>query len=100
MHRQPTLIPSITSRRHDMNRRNFTFTASSIALGGWHQLASAQAAWPDKPVRMLLSLPAGSGADAMARMISDQLSRRWNQPVVVDNRPGGQNAIGAQAAAK
>jgi tripartite-type tricarboxylate transporter receptor subunit TctC len=83
-----------------MNRRNFTLAASSIALGGWHPFARAEAAWPDKPVRLLLSLPAGSGADAMARIISDQLSRKWGQPVVVNNRPGGQNAIGAQVAAR
>ncbi|HSV46245.1 MAG TPA: tripartite tricarboxylate transporter substrate binding protein, partial [Ramlibacter sp.] len=70
------------------------------ALGGWHQLASAQASWPEKPVRLLLSQPAGSGPDAMARMIGDLLARKWNQPIVVENRPGGQNAIGAQAAAK
>lgn len=82
-----------------MNRRNFTLAATSMAWGSWHLPASAQA-WPDKPVRMLLSLPAGSGADAMARMIGDLLSRKWNQPVVVENRPGGQNAIGAQAASK
>jgi tripartite-type tricarboxylate transporter receptor subunit TctC len=36
----------------------------------------------------------------MARMIGDQLSRKWNQPVVVENKPGGQNAIGAQVAAR
>jgi tripartite-type tricarboxylate transporter receptor subunit TctC len=36
----------------------------------------------------------------MARMITEQLSRKWGQPIIVDNRPGGQNAIGAQAAAR
>lgn len=86
-----------------MNRRQFTFAATSAAatLAGWHGTALAQAqTWPERPVKMLLSQPAGSGADAMARMIGDQLARRWSQPVVVENRPGGQNAIGAQAAAK
>jgi len=61
--------------------------------------ASAQA-WPTKPVRFVLSQPAGSSPDIVARLLGDRLSRAWGQPVVVDNRPGGQNVIGAQAAAR
>jgi len=82
-----------------MMRRKFLLSTGCIALGGWHQFASAQA-WPDKPVRLTLSQPAGSGPDNMARLIGEQLSRQWKQPVVVENKPGGQNAIGAQAAAR
>jgi tripartite-type tricarboxylate transporter receptor subunit TctC len=81
-----------------MKRRQFTLSALAAGLP---LAAFAQGgAWPDKPVKLLLSQPAGSGADAMARLIGDNLSRKWGQPVVVENRPGGQNAIGAQAAAK
>ena len=84
-----------------MNRRNFTTTTgAAIVLTIVPLLGAAQGIWPDKPVKLLLSQPAGSGADAMARMIGEQLSRKWSQPVVVENRPGGQNLIGAQAAAK
>ena len=61
--------------------------------------ASAQA-WPTKPVRFVLSQPAGSSPDIVARLLGDRLSRMWGQAVVVDNRPGGQNVIGAQAAAR
>jgi tripartite-type tricarboxylate transporter receptor subunit TctC len=61
--------------------------------------ASAQA-WPTKPVRFVLSQPAGSSPDIVARLLGDRLSRAWGHPVVVDNRPGGQNVIGAQAAAR
>lgn len=82
-----------------MNRRNFTLTAAGMALASQLPLARAQS-WPDKPVKLWLSQPAGSGADAMARMVGDQLARRWSQPMVVENRAGGQNAIGAQAAAR
>jgi tripartite-type tricarboxylate transporter receptor subunit TctC len=56
--------------------------------------------WPAKPPRMVLSQPAGSPPDIIARIISDKLSRAWGQPVVVDNRPGGNNVIGAQAVAR
>lgn len=82
-----------------MKRRHFGLAAAAAAWTCAHPLAHAQG-WPERPVRLLLSQPAGSGADAMARMIGEQLSRRWTQPVVVENRPGGQNAIGAQAAAR
>ena len=61
--------------------------------------AAAQS-WPTKPVRFILSQPAGSSPDIVARLLGDRLSRSWGQPVVVDNRPGGQNVIGAQAAAR
>ncbi len=66
-------------------------------------LASAQTAaqsWPTKPVRFILSQPAGSSPDIVARLLGDRLSRLWGQAVVVENRPGGQNVIGAQAAAR
>lgn len=82
-----------------MNRRQFTSSIAAATLGPVAPFASAKT-WPEKPVKLLLSLPAGSGADAMARMIGEQLALRWGQPVVVENRPGGQNVIGAQAAAR
>jgi tripartite-type tricarboxylate transporter receptor subunit TctC len=82
-----------------MKRRTFTLSAAGAALAGWHALVQAQA-WPDKPIKLVLSQPAGSGPDAMARMITDPLSKKWGQGIVIENRPGGQNAIGAQAAAR
>ncbi|WP_395321930.1 Bug family tripartite tricarboxylate transporter substrate binding protein [Variovorax sp. UC74_104] len=82
-----------------MNRRQLQLGATALALSLIAPLVSAQN-WPEKPVKLILSQPAGSGPDAVARLISDQLSRKWGQPIIVENRPGGQNAIGAQAAAK
>ncbi|CAN5436756.1 tripartite tricarboxylate transporter substrate binding protein [soil metagenome] len=61
--------------------------------------ASAQA-WPDKPVKLVLSQPPGSGPDSVARLVGEKLQQAWGQPVVVDNKPGGQNVIGAQAVAR
>lgn len=83
-----------------MERRQFI---QSIMIGATaaHFSATAQTgSWPDKPIKLILSQPAGSGADTMARLISEQLSRKWGQSIVIDNRPGGQNVIGAQLAAK
>jgi tripartite-type tricarboxylate transporter receptor subunit TctC len=57
----------------------------------------AQAKWPTRPVRFLVTLGAGSGADIGARLFADRLSRRWGQPVVVENRPGGDGLLAINA---
>lgn len=57
-------------------------------------------AWPDKPLKWTLSQPPGSGPDNVARILSDRLAKTWGQAVVIENKPGGQNTIGAQAAAR
>lgn len=62
--------------------------------------ASRAQAWPDKPVKWTLSQPPGSGPDNVARLLADRLTRIWGQAVVIENKPGGQNTIGAQAAAR
>ena len=53
--------------------------------------------WPQRTVKFLLPLGPGSGVDIGARLLADRLSARWGQPVVVENRPGGDGivAIGA-----
>ena len=61
-------------------------------------LAQAQApAWPQRTVKFILPLGPGSGADIGAQLIAEKLAARWGQPVVVENRPGGDGfvAIGA-----
>ena len=83
-----------------MKRRDFMQAAAAASLAGFAGSAARAQEWPEKPVKLILSQPPGSGPDSMARMIGDQLSRKWKQPIVVENKPGGQNAIGAQAAAK
>jgi len=57
---------------------------------------SAQAAYPDKPVRLIVPLSAGGGMDTVTRAVATPLSERLGQPVVVDNRAGGGGAIGAE----
>ena len=54
---------------------------------------STAASWPQRSVRFLVSLGPGSGADIGARLFADRLSGRWNQPVVVENRPGGDAVV-------
>ncbi|MGE4335670.1 MAG: Bug family tripartite tricarboxylate transporter substrate binding protein [Pigmentiphaga sp.] len=55
----------------------------------------AQAEWPEKPVRVVLPGPPGSSPDRITRLFADRLSQQWQQPVVVENRPGGTTRIGA-----
>src|SRR5213082_1119712 len=80
-----------------MNRIAPSLLVSLLLLS--HAPAFAQA-WPAKPVRLILSQPPGSSPDILARLLSERLSRQWGQSIVVENRPGGQNIIGAQLAAR
>ncbi len=56
--------------------------------------------WPARPVKFIVSQAPGTSPDITARLIADRLSKLWNQQVVIENRPGGQNVPGAQAAAR
>jgi tripartite-type tricarboxylate transporter receptor subunit TctC len=56
--------------------------------------------YPSGPVKLIVPVPAGGVTDTMARIVAQRLTELWGQPVVVDNRPGGNYAVGAQAVAK
>ena len=62
-------------------------------------LVNAQA-WPSKPIRYIVPFPPGAFNDTLGRVISTELSKTLGQPMVVDNRPGGNSVIGTEAAAK
>jgi tripartite-type tricarboxylate transporter receptor subunit TctC len=62
--------------------------------------AWAQAAFPSKPITLVVTYPPGGGADAMARLIGPRLGEALGQPVVIDNKPGAGGQIGAAAVAK
>jgi len=55
--------------------------------------AAAADAWPNRPVRFIITLGPGSGVDIGARLFADKLSAKWGQPVVVENRPGGDGMV-------
>lgn len=56
--------------------------------------------YPTRSVKIIVPFPAGGTADAMPRVFADWLSRKWGQPVVIENRTGAAGNIGAEAAAK
>jgi tripartite-type tricarboxylate transporter receptor subunit TctC len=59
--------------------------------------AQSPSPWPQRPVKFIVSLGAGSGADIGARLLADRLPPRWSQPVVVENRPGGDAVVAINA---
>jgi len=74
--------------------RTTKWTLSALAVL-WLALLVPRAAtaWPDRPVRFIVTLGPGSGVDIGARLFADKLSARWGQPVVVENRPGGDGML-------
>ena len=71
-----------------------------LAIALVHQVSAARAeTFPARTVRLIVPNPAGGSNDAAARILAEALSEIWQQPVVVENRPGGGGNIGTQAAA-
>ncbi|MGF6528762.1 Bug family tripartite tricarboxylate transporter substrate binding protein [Variovorax sp. PvP013] len=58
------------------------------------------AAWPEKPIRLVVPYAAGGGADNTARIVAQHMSATLGQPIVIDNKPGAGGVIGADAVAK
>ena len=63
-------------------------------------LPAAAQDYPSRPVRIVFPLAAGGGGDVFTRALADELQKAWHQPVVVENRPGGGQNIGARACAE
>jgi len=61
--------------------------------------ASAQS-WPQRPITLIVSQPAGASPDVMARMIAERMGKALGQTVVIENKPGAGNVVGASAAAR
>jgi tripartite tricarboxylate transporter family receptor len=77
-------------------RRNFLhLAAGAAALPTTSRFAWAQA-YPSRPVRLIVTVGAGGAPDIIARLIGQWLSERLGQPIVVDNRPGGNGNIGTE----
>jgi tripartite-type tricarboxylate transporter receptor subunit TctC len=79
--------------------KKFTRILSSLLLSGFTLVAGAQG-YPLKPIRIIEPAGPGSAVDLFARKLSPVLTERLGQPVLVDNRPGANSAIGAREAAK
>lgn len=83
-----------------ITRRKFSqVLAGGMALAA-APLAWGQAAWPNKPVRVIVPYTPGGFTDVMARMVSQKLSDRLGQSFIIENKPGAGSLIGVEAAAK
>ena len=74
-------------------------TVFALILAAAAASAAAQT-YPTKPVRLIVPLAAGGPTDILARMVSQNISDNWGQPIVVDNRPGANTNIGTTAVAQ
>jgi tripartite-type tricarboxylate transporter receptor subunit TctC len=66
----------------------------------WVDAVMAQAPYPAKSVRVVIPYPPGGGNDIIGRIVADDLGKRLGQQMLVDNRPGGSTAIGAEIVAR
>ncbi len=77
-------------------KRILILLAAALVAGG----VAAQAAWPTKPVKLVVPFTAGSGTDIIARTVGDVMAKNLGQPIVIDNKPGAGGTIGAAQVAK
>jgi tripartite-type tricarboxylate transporter receptor subunit TctC len=78
----------------------FVFAGVLTASPANAQGRSDAAAFPNRPIHIVVPFPAGGPADIVARLIGQKMSEDWGQPVIVDNRPGANTVIGAQSVIK
>ena len=83
-----------TSRTSSLGSLKWWLTALSLAA------SAAQAAYPDKPLKIVVAFPPGSSTDIVARALSQPLSEALGQSVIVENRPGAGGNIGTVAVAR
>lgn len=74
--------------------RRAALAAAPLLLGG----RSAGAAWPERPIHLVVPFPAGSATDTLARVLAEPLSRELGQPLVIENHAGGNGVVGTDIA--
>lgn len=79
-------------------RRQITSAVIAALLSAWPVAAPAQQA--GRPITIIVPFTPGSGPDILARLVGEEIQTRWNQPVVIDNKPGASGNIGAQLASR
>jgi tripartite-type tricarboxylate transporter receptor subunit TctC len=86
--------PELQMRRL-VNKAMFVFCTAPLL---WPLLASAQT-YPSRAIKIIVPFPPGGTVDSLPRIVGEKLSRRWAQPIVIENRAGAGGNIGAQVAA-
>jgi tripartite-type tricarboxylate transporter receptor subunit TctC len=78
--------------------QSMTLLAALFVLAVFLQRSAEGADYPDRPVKIVVPVPAGGTADAIPRLVADWLSRKWGQAVIIENRTGAAGNIGAEVA--
>ncbi|HXS31452.1 MAG TPA: tripartite tricarboxylate transporter substrate binding protein, partial [Steroidobacteraceae bacterium] len=80
--------------------KQHTAAALVLALAAAAPASALAQAWPDRPIRMVIPFPPGGTLDKVGRMLAQELGKGFGQTFVVENKPGGNGVIGADAVAK
>jgi tripartite-type tricarboxylate transporter receptor subunit TctC len=89
----------MSSHKGRRARRNIIAIAAAF-VGTWGALGAAQAAYPEKAIRWIVPFPPGGAMDSIARTVGEQLQRRFNQTVIIENKPGAGGNLGVDLVAK
>ncbi|ANN66013.1 Bug family tripartite tricarboxylate transporter substrate binding protein [Bordetella bronchialis] len=81
-----------------MYRRITTSMVAAVLFALWANVAAA--AFPDRPVHLVVTFPPGGASDLMARILGQRLAEIWKQPVIIDNKPGAAGSLGTEYAAR
>jgi tripartite-type tricarboxylate transporter receptor subunit TctC len=78
-------------------RLTCTFMLAALFTPLFAAAPVAAQSWPTRSVKFILTLGPGSGADIGARLLADRLTKKWDQPIVIENRPGGDGILAINA---
>ena len=78
-------------------RLTCTFVLAALFAPLFAAAPVAAQSWPTRPIKFILTLGPGSGSDIGARLLADRLTRKWDQPIVIENRPGGDGIVAINA---
>src|ERR1051325_9899510 len=85
---------------YSVHMKKLAFAAAAALLPALLSPQAAHAEFPERTVKIVVPFDAGGTIDAVARALAQKLNDKWNVPVIVENRPGAGNTIGAAAVAK
>jgi len=80
--------------------RQLRYAADFVVAASTFAMASSYAAYPEKPIRIVVAYTPAGATDILARTVGQKLNEVWGQPVIIDNRPGANGNIGTEYAAK
>ena len=96
----PDYVESSEVKQGDMMGNLFKKLLVAVCLGAVAVSAAMAQTFPDRTVRFVVPYPPGGFNDTLARVSAEKLTKMWNQPVVVENKPGGNTTVGNMSVAK